>query len=141
MSNNVLKQIVDLKNKSTQELTEIYIKLYNENPVLNSKQHLIRDIAYRLQELEYGFLSDKHSKKLESLVNDTSKGKKFSGARYYKPVSGTKICKEYHGMKYEVETIPEGFMCNGLPYKSLSAIATKITGHKTNGLLFFGVRK
>jgi hypothetical protein len=48
---------------------------------------------------------------------------------------------EYCKKKYEVETTSEGFMCKGLLYKSLSALATKITGHKTNGLLFFGVKK
>lgn len=141
MSNNVLKQIIDLKDKSTNELIDIYTKLYNEKPMLNSKQQLIRDIAYRLQELKYGFLSEKSSKRLDSLANSISKGKTFNESSYYKPVNGTRICKEYHGQKYEVETTAEGFMCNGLFYKSLSALATKITGHKTNGLLFFKVKK
>jgi hypothetical protein len=141
MSNNILKQIVNLKSKSTKELEELYTSLYSEKPTLNSKQQLIRDIAYRLQELEYGFLSEKHNKKLDSLVKEAAKGKKFCKAKYYKPVNGTKICKEYHDQKYEVKTASEGFMYNGLIYKSLSVLATKITGHKTNGLLFFGVKK
>jgi hypothetical protein len=141
MSNNILKQIVNLKSKSTKELESLYISLHNEKPTLNSKQQLIRDIAYRLQELEYGFLSDKHSKKLDSLVKEAAKGKKFCKAKYFKPVNGTKMFKEYHDQKYEVETTSKGFMCKGLLYKSLSALATKITGHKTNGLLFFKVKK
>jgi hypothetical protein len=54
---------------------------------------------------------------------------------------GNWICKEYHGKKYEVEAVDDGFVCGGLFYKSLSALANEITGHKTNGLKFFGVQK
>jgi hypothetical protein len=119
----------------------MYEKLYCEKSSTNSRSQLIKDIAYRLQELEYGFLPEKYTKKLESLANEMSKGKQFGEISYLKPVNGTGICKEYHGVKYEVETTETGFICDGLKYKSLSALAGKITGHKTNGLKFFGVKK
>ena len=67
-----------------------------------------------------------------------SKGKKFGEMSYFKPVAGTKIMKEYHDLVYEVEATAEGFICGVLFYKSLSALAPKITGHKTNDLKFFG---
>ena len=102
---------------------------------------MIQKISYRLQELEYGFLSEKYVKKSDSLANEMSKGKKFGKMLYFKPINGTKIMKEYHDVVYEVETIAEGFLCNGLFYKSLSALASKITGHKMNGLKFFRVKK
>lgn len=49
--------------------------------------------------------------------------------------------KEYHGIKYEVDYADDGFVCNGMKYNSLSSLATKITGHKTNAPKFFGVSK
>ena len=61
-----------------------------------------------------------------------SKGKKFGEMSYFKPVAGTKIMKEYHDVVYEVEATAEGFICGVLFYKSLSALAPKITGHKTD---------
>jgi hypothetical protein len=119
----------------------MYTKLHHNNANINSKQQLIREIAYRLQELEYGFLSEKHARKLDSVADDLAKGKTFNEASYFKPVNGTRICKEYHGTKYEVEAAENGFVCNGLYYKSLSALATKITGNRTNGPKFFGIKK
>jgi hypothetical protein len=53
---------------------------------------------------------------------------------------GTKICKEYNGSVYQVEVLKDGFEYNGQKWKSLSAIATKITGTKWNGPKFFGMR-
>ena len=41
---------------------------------------------------------------------------------------------------HEVLVINDGFSYYGETYKSLSAIATKITGTKWNGLKFFGVQ-
>jgi hypothetical protein len=52
---------------------------------------------------------------------------------------GTKIMKEYKGNVIEVLVVPDGFSYAGEIYKSLSSIATRITGTKWNGLKFFGV--
>jgi hypothetical protein len=140
MINNTTKQILSLNQKSTKELREMYAKLYCEESHIKSKSKLIRKIAYRLQELEYGFLPDKYVKKLEFYADQMSKGKNFGKSKHSKPVNGTRICKEYRGITYEVEAVPEGFLCNGFVYKSLSALATKITGNRTNGPLFFKAR-
>jgi hypothetical protein len=123
------------------DLRSTYEKLYCEKTRANSRAQLIRQIAYRLQELEYGFLSEKYVKKLDYLANEMAKGKQFGEVSYCRPVNGTRVCKEYRGKKYEVESVEGGFACCGLFYKSLSALASKITGHKTNGLKFFGVKK
>lgn len=141
MVSKIVKQIAKLETKKLEELREIYGNLYHTEVVPGYKSQLIRKIAYRLQELEYGFLPDKYLKKRQVLADSTAKGKKFGEMSYFKPVTGTKIMKEYHGVVYEVETTAEGFICNGLFFKSLSALASKITGHKTNGLKFFGVKK
>jgi hypothetical protein len=141
MINNTTKQILSLDQKSTKELIEMYVKLYCEKPNVRSKSQLIRKIAYRLQELEYDFLPDKYVKKLEFYADQMSKGKSFCKMEHFKPINGTRICKEYKGITYEVETVPEGFLCNGFVYKSLSALATKITGNRTNGPLFFKARR
>jgi hypothetical protein len=48
---------------------------------------------------------------------------------------GTKLIRSYKGEKYEV--IKNGFVYKSEVYKSLSAIARKITGVQWNGRLFF----
>jgi hypothetical protein len=141
MPSGLMKQILSLETKSMQDLRGMYAKLYCKKANSTSKQKLIRDIAYRLQELEYGFLSEKYVKRLDSLADDMAKGRPLKEILSTKPINGTRICKEYHGTLYEVEVTEDGFVCGGLQYKSLSALAGKITGHKTNGPKFFGIKK
>lgn len=52
--------------------------------------------------------------------------------------NGTKFIRSYKGEKYEVEVLKEGFLFRGEIYKSLSAIARKITAKNWNGKIFFG---
>lgn len=141
MNNNTIKQILSLNDESLKELKNIYARLYCQKTTLTSKQQLIQKIAYRMQELEYGFLSDKHSKKLAKLTDDLEKGKLFADNKCFKPTRGTIIKKSHNGNEYEVEAVESGFIFEGQQYKSLSAIARKITGTRWNGLRFFGIRK
>lgn len=55
--------------------------------------------------------------------------------------TGTKLIRDFKGVKYEVLKIDTGFEYNGNFYKSLSAIANEITGTRWNGKKFFGVIK
>ena len=53
---------------------------------------------------------------------------------------GTNFIRSYNGIQYKVEVIPNGYLYDGQIYKSLSAIARKITGKQWNGKVFFGVK-
>jgi tRNA A37 threonylcarbamoyltransferase TsaD len=91
MDNNLMKQILNLEKKSFKGLKEMYEKLYCECASTNSKSQLIRKIAYRLQELKYGFLSEKHDQKLERMTDEFEKGKCFAAKKFFKPTHGTRI--------------------------------------------------
>ena len=55
-------------------------------------------------------------------------------------VRGTKLYRIWKGKQYEVMVGKDGkFIFDGETYKSLSAVARKITGTKWNGKKFFGV--
>jgi hypothetical protein len=141
MANDLVQQIIDLEKQSMNDLRSTYEKLYFEKPKMNSKSQLIRQIAYRLQELEYGFLSEQHDKKAQNIADAVEKGRGFANQKYFKPTKGTRLRRTYGGVDHEVETTENGFVYGGLQYKSLSAIARKITGTRWNGLRFFGVCK
>ena len=49
------------------------------------------------------------------------------------------MVREFKGKRYSVTVIQNGYEYNGKKYKSLSAIANKITGTRWNGKKFFGV--
>ena len=56
-------------------------------------------------------------------------------------IAGTKLFRVYRGKQYEVTIVRDKeFVFNGETYKSLSAIARKITGMRWNGKQFFGVK-
>src|SRR5580698_3302208 len=52
--------------------------------------------------------------------------------------TGTKIIREWKGQLHEVAVTTEGYVYNGEVYKSLSPIATRITGTRWSGPAFFG---
>ena len=53
--------------------------------------------------------------------------------------TGTKLIRDFKGIKHEVIKLENGFEYNGNFYKSLSAIANLITGTRWNGKKFFGL--
>ena len=52
---------------------------------------------------------------------------------------GTHLMREWNGRTYQVEVVGDGFVMDGKTYKSLSAIAKRITGAHWSGPRFFGV--
>ncbi len=141
MDSTVLKQVLSLQNKTHSELKKLWYSLYDNDPPTYSKVYLIPRIAYKLQELAYGPMSEKGNRKLDQLADQMEKGKKFSNHFISnKPRAGTKLVREFQGIKHEVIVSDGGFIYQCQNYKSLSAIARKITGTRWNGPLFFGLR-
>jgi hypothetical protein len=57
------------------------------------------------------------------------------------PMPGTIITREYKGRTLQVRVLKQGFEFEGESYKSLSAVAKKISGSHCNGYLFFRLIK
>jgi hypothetical protein len=53
---------------------------------------------------------------------------------------GTLLAREYGGVMHRVMAMETGFTWNGKTFRSLSEVATAITGTKWNGPRFFGLR-
>src|SRR5204862_3706072 len=54
---------------------------------------------------------------------------------------GTRLIREWQGRTHDVLVLDEGFSCQNTHYRSLSAIARKITGTAWSGPLFFGLKQ
>lgn len=90
----------------------------------------------------YGGLSPEIQRKIDRLVMQYEKTlciEKTDSA--LKISDGTKLVREFKGKRHSVTVISAGYEYNGENYKSLSAIANKITGTRWNGKKFFGVAK
>ena len=57
-----------------------------------------------------------------------------------RPITGTRLLREWQGVEQVVTVTTDGFEWQGRPYKSLSAIARAITGTRWNGWTFFGLK-
>lgn len=63
------------------------------------------------------------------------------GIRSGQLTTGTRIAREWRGLRREVEVVDGGFRYEGRVHASLSAVAGAITGTKWNGRRFFGLDK
>ena len=53
--------------------------------------------------------------------------------------AGTQLVREWNGRRYQVDTTEDGYVLDGVRFKSLSAIALLITGTSWSGPRFFGL--
>ena len=52
---------------------------------------------------------------------------------------GAHLVREWNGRTYRVEVLPDGYRMDGRTYRSLSAVARRITGTAWSGPRFFGL--
>jgi len=156
MKERILQQIEALKDASIEKLQTKHVELFGgQEATSDNKVYLIRRIVYKLQELEYGGLSEKAKNRLTELIAiydpinnkdmrpemtmETDARKKSIGRDRRLPIPGSVIVKEYRGKHIEAKVLENGFEYNGKIYKTLTAIAEEVTGAHWNGYLFFNL--
>lgn len=148
--NSVLRQIADLSNLSHEGLCSLWRTLHGEDPTASNRPYLIKRLAYRIQEIAYGGLSINARDTMEKVLNSQGfdeNGGNMDVRRAEKkrkigvPVTGTKLVRQWNGRRYETTVVYGGFQYEGRLYKSLTAVATAITGTHWNGRAFFGLKK
>jgi Protein of unknown function (DUF2924) len=123
------------------ELRQQWRGLYKTQPPPNlSRELLVRAVAYRMQEVARGGLRPEPRRQLRRIVQQFKEiGKVTIRARpELKP--GTRLVRQWQGRTYDVLVLDDGFSWQGTRYRSLSAIARKITGTAWSGPLFFGLK-
>jgi hypothetical protein len=133
--------LVRLPELDLGELRQQWRALYkaNASPHL-SRELLVRAVAYRMQEAALGGLRPKRQRQLRHFaqqLKESGEGRIRSRPEL-KP--GTRLVREWRGRTYEVLVLDDGFSWQGTPYRSLSALARKITGTAWSGPLFFGLK-
>jgi hypothetical protein len=102
-----------------------------------SRQLLELSAAYALQASVYGGLSRKRQKQLLSMFSSPDSVKRQATSPALKP--GSRLVRVWNGRSHHVEVTEHGFVWNGQPFRSLSAVAREITGARWSGPRFFGV--
>ena len=141
MTDTVLAQLAALKSAHVSDLKQKWRDLFEREPPPYNRRFLENRLAYRIQELAYGGLSQETLERLDALADelDGKKPKRRSPIEN-RPIAGTRLIREWRGVEHCVTVRQEDFEYQGRPYKSLSAIARHITGTQWNGLVFFGMK-
>jgi hypothetical protein len=124
---------------SLDELRAEWRRLYRSESPKISRDLLLRGIAYRRQELQYGGLGKATRRKLKTLAKmflTTGRVGPDPGLAL-KP--GARLVREWHGRTHTVTVTEDGFEYAGTSYESLTKIAKKITGAHWSGPRFFGL--
>src|SRR5262249_5950293 len=136
-------------------------ELFREPTRANNRTWLIKRVAWRLQALAEGDLSERARLRALELANDADlrlsapRGSAVASAQAEPPAAtlpsvpangrlprpGTVITRRYKGQTLRVQVLESGLAFDGKVYKSLSAVAKAITGSHWNGNLFFGLDK
>ncbi len=136
-------RLAALKTTPTPALKQQWRELFDSEPPPFNRRYLESRLAYRIQELAYGGLKPETVRRLERLGEELDGGdKKKRGIRANldRPITGTRLLREWQGVEHVVTVTADGFEWQGRPYKSLSAIARAITGTRWNGWVFFGLK-
>jgi len=156
---SIAARIAKLQQMNVAELREEWRKLFNEEPRSRNRVGLWKRLAWRVQELEYGGLSERAKKRLEELMptaelalrvphgfmKDATTPPVIADRRVRDPripPPGTVLLRSYKGQKLAVTILDDGFEWEGREYRSLSALAREVTGCSSlNGLAFFGLNR
>jgi len=143
MSNELIpRQLKRLDAMNFSELKEKFCELFGFEAGQTNAVNLHRRLAYRIQELHFGGLSDNDQEILSRIADgDPMANLKDKANSAISKLRGTRYQRVWKGQKYEVTVLEDGkFEYAGEVFNSLSAIARNITGTRWNGKLFFGVK-
>jgi len=123
----------DIPDMPFHDMYSLYVTLFNRPNKCTRKEFYIWQITNRLQELRFGGLDRETRQLLENMDEDYTPKPECSV-----PV-GVELIKKYKRETYKVKVLKNGYEWDNEVFKSLSAIAFKITGRKISGQEFFGV--
>ena len=101
---------------------------------------LMRAVAYRMQEVALGGLRPERQRQLRQFAQQLNGSQEVRIRPRPELKPGTRLLREWQGRTYDVLVLDDGFAWQGTSYRSLSALAGKITGTAWSGPLFFGVK-
>jgi hypothetical protein len=159
MSREMEQALAALGRMTVGQLRDRYLEVFGEPSRSGNKDFLAKRIAWRVQSLAEGTLSERARRRAEELARDADvrttmpRPRKqqasvaptvvlaapVSAAHDRLPVPGTILTRKYRGRQVAVKVLPSGFEYEGRAYRSLSAVAGAVTGSHWNGHLFFGL--
>ena len=150
MDSQLDEDLSQLRQMTTSQLQLKYHELFGQASHSNHKGYLFRRLAWRLQSLAGGGLSERARQFALEITADTdlrlcpprertqpvrAGGTQSADPRL--PAPGTQLVRRYKDETITVTVLADGFQHGERVYKSLSAIARQVTGTQWNGYSFF----
>lgn len=138
--------IAALEDMALDQLREQWGREFGKSPSGRlSHDFLRRALAYHKQAAARRGLSAATRRELDRLYAALKSGRSLSASRsrsapHGKLSPGTRLVREWRGVTHEVEVLDRGFAWQGRHYRSLTEIATRISGTRYSGPRFFGLR-
>ena len=155
MELNIVNEVATLERLSVGQLRQRFAELFGETTKASNRTWLVKRIAWRLQALAEGDLSERARRRAAELARDADlrlnppHHKTTATTAAPEPVGmaapvdprlpppGTILARPYKGQLVQVQVLTDGFAYAGRVYPSLSAVAKAITGSHCNGFHFF----
>lgn len=161
MEIDVAKELAALRRLIPKELRARYAQVFGEPTASGNRTWLVRRIAWRLQALAEGGLSERAQARATELARDadlrvipprghaeeSAPGPVRTGTVPTAagdprlPPPGSVLTRAYKGSDVQVKVLAAGFEYDGQVYPSLSAVARAATGSHLNGFHFFKLNK
>src|SRR5262249_22412487 len=165
MKQNTVNELAGLDRLSVPELRHKYATLFGEPTWVANRAWLVKRLAWRMQALAEGDLSERARRRALELANDadlrlgpprpqqngavkkngsvSSTAVTVASPRGQRdarlPRPGTLLTRAYKGQTLQVQVLADGFEFEGKFYDSLSAVARAITGSHCSGYGFFNL--
>ena len=155
MQLNIVNEVAALERLSVGQLRQRFAELFGETTQASNRTWLVKRIAWRMQALAEGDLSERARQRAAELARDADlrlnppQHQTIATIATPEPVCipapvdprlpppGTLLTRPYKGQLVQVQVLTEGFAYAGRVYPSLSAVAEAITGSHCNGYHFF----
>jgi len=155
---NIDREIAALAKMTAKQLRRRHVELFGEEARSGNRRWLFRRIAWRMQALHEGDLSERARRRAMELARDADlrirppngpirRPAAFEAARRLPinrdprlPMPGAVLTRVFKGHEYHVTVLPDGFEYDGEGYRSLTAVAHAITGSHWNGYHFFDIK-
>jgi hypothetical protein len=161
LQTTVRKEIEALRQMTLSQLRQKHAEVFGEETRSHHKMFLFRRIAWRIQALAEGGLSERARRRALEIAHDADLRVRAPKTAFHRdvdfssnaavegrlalqtdqrlPAVGEEIARDYKGRSIVVKVREGGFEYEGRIFKSLSAVARVVTGTKWNGFLFFGL--
>ncbi len=149
------REVAALGHLPREELAARWVKAYGCLPPKGVKRSLLeRAAAWHLQTRHLGGLSPTARKSIRDALKRSNARANASGkpadsensgtpnlpiVNPSAPRPGTRLVREWNGRTHVVDVSEHGFVLDGKTYRSLSAVAKRITGAHWSGRRFFGL--